>query len=269
MTEATEDRSVLTRPAPAPDEVLRYGPDTAHHVADVWRPAPGAATGRPPVVFLHGGFWRPDYDRGHTRPLAAALRDAGWPVVSAEYRRVPGRPDLTTADVRAVLTALAALPGDAPGGTRSGYVLAGHSAGGHLALWAAAAPGVPPPLGTLALAPVADLRLAHDLALDEDAVHAFLGAGPGGRPDLDPVRAPGPGSPVTILHGAADRIVPPAVAASYAAAHPGTRLVRLPGAGHFAVIDPLSAAWPAVPAALAELGGPSGPDGRPGATAPD
>jgi hypothetical protein len=30
---------------------------------------------------IHGGFWRPAYDRAHTRPMTAALRDAAWTVV--------------------------------------------------------------------------------------------------------------------------------------------------------------------------------------------
>ena len=45
------------------------------------------------VVVIHGGFWRPAYDRAHLRPLATALREEGRTVVSVEYRRVPGDPD--------------------------------------------------------------------------------------------------------------------------------------------------------------------------------
>src|SRR5687767_5756925 len=108
------------------------------------------------VALIHGGFWRPAYDRVHLRPMAAALRDLGWEVVSIEYRRVPGDPDATVSDVRAALSAAAP------------DVIAGHSAGGHLALWAAATMG----LKAVALAPVADLRLAEELNLDGGAVKA-------------------------------------------------------------------------------------------------
>ncbi|MCR3722143.1 MULTISPECIES: alpha/beta hydrolase [Prauserella salsuginis group] len=238
------DRAVLTRPAPEPDRTLRYG-DAPEHVADAWFPA----TRRYPLLlFVHGGYWRPTYDRVHTRPLAAALRDEGWPVVSVEYRRVPGKPDDLVADVR---SALAELPAQL--GIRE-TVLAGHSAGGHLALWAASA--CPPAglLGTVPLAPVADLGLAHRLGLGDGAVEAFLGAPPDERPDLDPVRMPAPESPVTIVHGAEDRL-PVSVSESYVDTNPAANLVVVPGAAHFEVIDPVSAAWPVVTAVLAESTG--------------
>ena len=100
-----EDRSVLDRPAPGPDVELRYGghPDA---VVDVRFGGPGAEQ-RPLVVFVHGGFWRPAYDRVHVRPLTAALAEAGWTTAAIEYRRVPGRPDDTVDDVAAAIAYLA------------------------------------------------------------------------------------------------------------------------------------------------------------------
>ncbi|WP_230422800.1 alpha/beta hydrolase family protein [Prauserella cavernicola] len=237
------DRSVLTRPAPEPDRTLRYGGEP-EHVADAWLPA--TDTGRPLVVFIHGGYWRAEYDRVHTRPLAVALREDGWPVVSIEYRRLPGKPDEMVADVRAALSALPEQVG------AHEVVLAGHSAGGHLALWASVA--CPPTglLGTVALAPVADLMLAHRLGLGEGAVAEFLGGPPDGRADLDPTRMPSPECPVVLVHGTEDRL-PVSVSESYAQAHPAAKLVVVPGAAHFEVIDPRSAAWPVVTGELATL----------------
>jgi pimeloyl-ACP methyl ester carboxylesterase len=79
----------------------------------------------------------------------------------------------------------------------------------------------------------------------------FLGADASSREDLDPARLPAPAGTTVLLHGLLDEIVPIAVAESYAAAQPRSRLVAVPDAAHFAVIDPLSPAWSAV---LAELG---------------
>lgn len=244
-----EDRSVLTRPTPEPELTLRYGA-APEQVADVW-PGDSRAAGRPLAVMIHGGFWRPEYDRAHTRPLAAALRGAGWTVVSIEYRRSPANPDLTLADVGAAL--IAATGVDAP--HNGSTVVLGHSAGGHLALWAAAAAPAPGLVGTVALAPVADLELAHRLNLDGGAVADFLGGSPDGRPDLDPVRMAAPASAVVIVHGGQDEVVPPKVGESYAAAHPATRWLPVAGAGHYALIDPLSAAWPVVVGTLAAFDG--------------
>lgn len=243
---ASGDRSVLQLPAPGPDLELRYG-DHADAVVDVRFGGPGAAQ-RPLVVFVHGGFWRPAYDRVHVRPLTAALAEAGWTTAAIEYRRVPGRPDDTVDDVAAALRFLAGTP-DLAGNCDGRLLLAGHSAGGHLVLQAAADLRTPPLAGVVALAPVADLRLGEELGLDGDAVRAFLGGPAAGRPDLDPVRQPAPAAPVTVVHGTADALVPLALGRSYVAAHPSAALIEV-GGGHFVVIDPRSAAWPLLLGAL-------------------
>ncbi|MDI1464331.1 alpha/beta fold hydrolase [Catellatospora sp. KI3] len=244
----TEDRSVLSRTAPAPDATPRHG-GLPEHVADVWY-GDTRALARPLVLIVHGGFWRPEYDRAHTHPMAAAIRDAGWTVCSIEYRREPGVPDVTTRDVA---DAIAVLPSEL---TRHDgrVIVVGHSAGGHLALWAATAAPAAGLAGTIALAPVADLVLAERLRLDDGAAGDFLGVPAAERADLDPARLATPSAEVVLVHGVLDEVVPIALARSYAVAHPGSRLVAVPDTGHFAVIDPLSAAWPAVLAELARLG---------------
>jgi acetyl esterase/lipase len=235
-----DDRSVLTRAASPPDEVVAYG-DNTEQIADV-RFGDERAEQRPLMLIVHGGFWRPPIDRAHTGPMAEALVAAGWTVASAEYRRIPGDPDATLHDVGRAVEALPNLIGRHNGSA----VLIGHSAGGHLVLWAAATSRVPTLAGTLALGPAADLCLAHELTLGDGAALAFLGTDPQSRADVDPRRLSSPERRTTIVHGEEDDIVPISLSESYVAAHPRTRLVRLPGIGHFAVIDPLSAAWPTV-----------------------
>ncbi|HCT80928.1 MAG TPA: alpha/beta hydrolase [Micromonosporaceae bacterium] len=204
-----EDRSVLSREGRLPDLAL---PE-----ADIYFGDPS----RPLVMLIHGGFWRPEYDRIHLRPMAAALSDLGWPVYSIEYRRDPGNPRATVEDVRA---ALAAVNRD--------VIVVGHSAGGHLALLMNST-------RTIALAPVADLTLARELDLDDGAVHAFLGVH--NLEDFQPAA-----DRAVIIHGTDDEVVPISVTAAYLALHPSSRFVRLTGEGHFALIDPLSKAWPNV-----------------------
>jgi acetyl esterase/lipase len=242
-----EDRSVLEREAPAPDGTWAYG-DGPDEVADLYLPRRGAAFGVP-VLLVHGGYWRPEYDRTHLRPMAAALALAGHPTVLVEYPRRPGRPDATVDAVRAALARVADVV-DAP------VVIVGHSAGGHLALLAGQPPGAGA-LGVLALAPVADLVMADRLDLDDGAVRAFLGRPAVDCPDLDPAALPRPTVPVTVVHGSADTLVPLALAESYCAEGPA-RLVVLDGIGHFEPIDPASVAWPAVIAELSALGPASG-----------
>jgi dipeptidyl aminopeptidase/acylaminoacyl peptidase len=137
-------------------------------------------------------------------------------------------------------------------------ILAGHSAGGHLALWAA---GQTPARGVLALAPVADLALAHRLDLGAGAVAALLGGGPADVPDryaaADPARLLPLRVPSVFVHGLDDRQVPVSVSRAYVAAAERagdrTTLVELPDIDHFALIDPRSGAWSTVLTALTAL----------------
>jgi acetyl esterase/lipase len=253
---ATENRGVLSAPAPAPDLTVSYGPEP-DQVADVRLPAGGPA---PLVLLWHGGFWRPAWDRTHVAPMAAALAGEGFAVATVEYRRTGWTQ--TSADVAAAADAVPGLVSQAVPGRvdLARTVYSGHSAGGQLALWAAAArpgkAGRPGPAGVLALAPVADLAEAYRLDLDGGAVAAFLGGGPDEVPDRYAAASPAalgpPGVPVVVMHGCADGRVPVAMSRRYAAAT-GARLVELPGADHFALIDPASAVWPLVVAALRSL----------------
>ncbi len=252
---------VLTRPSDLPDVVVRYG-DHADAVLDLHLPprrvgAPAPAS--PLLVFVHGGFWRAAYDRTHTRPLAEALAAQGFVVATPEYRRVGSPGDLaggwpTTADdVRA---AVAALPGllDGLGVPVTTTTVAGHSAGGHLALWLA---NEPLPLHrVVALAPVGDLRAAAAAGLGDGAVEAFLGGTPDEVPErydaADPATrlADRPACPVTVVHGADDAQVPVGNSRGLARRHPFVDLRVLDGTDHFAVIDPHSPAWPVVLSAV-------------------
>ena len=62
-------------------------------------------------------------------------------------------------------------------------------------------------------------------------------------------------TPVTLLHGVDDEVVPLRQSEAYAAAHPDATLRAIPGAGHFALVDPESAAWPQVVAAVRDIAG--------------
>ncbi len=204
-----EDRSILSLEAPAPDLALP--------TADVYFGDPA----RPVVMLVHGGFWRPEYDRVHLRPMASALRDLGWPVYSVEFRREPGNPAATVQDVKAAFEAV-----------NRDVIVVGHSAGGHLAMLVDAPK-------TIALAPVADLTMARDLGLDDGAVDDFLGAHAQSAYEPRSERA-------VLVHGTEDQVVPYELSRTYHERHPGTRLSPLPGIGHFALIDPRSDAWPIV-----------------------
>jgi acetyl esterase/lipase len=230
-------------------KLLRYGalPD---QIIDLTA-GNGKAASRPLIVLMHGGFWKPLYDRTHMQPLAAALTAAGWSVANIEYRRVPGDPDVTLDDITNAYAALrtTVVPHD-------GRKLAvGFSAGGHLALWLAATTKDVSLCGAIGMAPVADLALAQELGLGDGAVELFLGTQLSRRATLDPCRLRAPACAVSLLHGDRDCAVPIAVSESYLATYPHTHLVRVPALGHMPLIDPSAAAWPLLVAELQRLAG--------------
>lgn len=238
----------------------------------------GARPGPAPLVlFLHGGFWRAAYDRTHTGPLAAALAAAGFAVCTPEFRRTgqsdggwPGTFD----DVAAAVDRLPAVVREAAGAgviSSAPPVLGGHSAGGHLALWAAARHMIPrsapwhagPPrvAGVVALAAVSDLDACYTLGLGNGAIVTLLGGGPDDFPEryqiTDPMSLLPLGCPVRLVHGSADSVVPCSLSTSFlargSAAGDDVSLTELPGAGHFDVIDPLSGVWQQVIVAFITL----------------
>ena len=262
---ARDSRSVLSRWAPPPDVTVAYG-EHADHVVDIRR---SAGPSRGLVVFLHGGFWRHEYDRAHTAPLSTALAAAGFTVATPEFRRtgVPGGgwPG-TFDDVATAVRATPALVADVTGIADHRVILAGHSAGGHLALWAAAGltRDSTPPVGVVALAPVAHLDQAYRLDLDAGAVAALLGGGPEEFParyaSADPVALLPLGVRQVLCHGGRDRQVPPEMSRRYAdsAASAGddVHLMEWAEADHFDLIDPDSSVWPEVVEAFALLAPP-------------
>ncbi len=263
-------REVLSRSAPRPPRTVAYGahPD---QVVDLWpAPRPGA----PLVLLVHGGFWRAEYDRRHVRPMANALAAHGYMVAVPEYRRTgtagggwPGTFDDVATAADAAPT-LAAHYGADP----ARQVWVGHSAGGHLALWAASRHRLPPTspwhaarprTGVLCLAGCVSLSLAALWDLDGGAVRTLLGGPPGDVPERYAAADPGWLLPtelrVTLLHGTADAQVPAAMSRAYASRArrlgDAVALRELPGAEHFALIDPRSTVWPEALAAVADLAG--------------
>jgi acetyl esterase/lipase len=225
-------------------EVVTYGADPSQ-LAELYRPA---GPSRGVVVVIHGGFWKSAYDLTLGQPLARALADRGWTAWNIEYRRVGnggGTPE-TFDDVAAAIDALA----DVADLDLTTVVTLGHSAGGHLAVWAAGREG-PRVRVTHAIsqAGVLDLVMSERMGLGGGAAAALLGHVPG--PDdarWDPQQQIPLDVPVWCVHGIDDEVVPLGQSEGYVvdaqAAGATAEVIRVAG-DHFVVIDPDSPAWQA------------------------
>ena len=214
--------------------VHRYGDDPSQF---------GELSGEGPVaVLIHGGFWKALYGFDLEVALAEDLAGRGWAAWNIEYRRLGnggGVPE-TLDDVGAAIDALAELDGV----DLSRVVAIGHSAGGHLAAWAASreAPRVPL-TGFVSQAGVLDLQRARELRLSNGVVDRFL--------DGQPTRVASPIErlplrvPALLVHGALDDEVPLELSERFAAAS-GAQLSLFPDKGHYEHLDPADPMWQAV-----------------------
>jgi acetyl esterase/lipase len=250
-------REILDLPAPPCDQRISYGPGE-HHFGDLRIP-PGDGP-YPVVIVIHGGFWRASLDLLYMGHVCAALTQAGLATWNIEYRRMghpgggyPGTLD----DVGAAAAHLQRIPSLDP----ARAIAIGHSAGGHLALWLATSKRGLPLRGAVSLGGVADLRRAWELRLSNTVVADFIGGSPEQYPDRYRAACPIENLPcgvsTRLVHGDADETVPIEIARGFEAAAlragDDCRLVSLPGAGHFEVVDPRAREWPEIEQTIREL----------------
>ena len=207
------------------------------------------------MVLLHGGYWRDPWRRDLMDGLAVLFTSLGFATWNLEYRRIgpEGGYPATLIDVGEGIDFLRTLPAV----DTERVTLLGHSAGGHLALWAGGRsnlrpsdPGAHPqviPNRVVGLAPVSDLEMASELGLDEYAASEFLGGTTEEKFRVSsPLRMLPLSVPQLIVHGDADLLVPVEMSRRYveAARAAGDEVAyeELPGVDHMSLIDPDSVA---------------------------
>ena len=260
-------------PSSPPAAVIRYGP-LEQHIAELRLPQGKGPF--PVVAILHGGCWGEYADIKYTAPLASALAKEGWATWNLEYRGVhqegggwPGTFEDVGRGLDAIREAAGKWPFDA-----SRVVAIGHSAGGHLALWAAARRGyakgtlfhAPAPLrlaGVVSMAGIIDLEAFYEYGQDPcgDREQRLMGGAPREQPEryalASPRRRLPLGVPQHLLWGALDRIVPGRLFEEYEAAarKAGDRVesVTVEGIGHHEFGSPDSAAYAAIVKAIQAL----------------
>jgi acetyl esterase/lipase len=262
-------------PSRAPDRRIAYGGDSSQY-GELRVP-----TGRGPhpvVVLIHGGCFKAAYATNkYFGAMSDTLKAGGVATWNVEYRRL-GQPGGgwpgTYLDVGKAVDQLRALAPEYHLDLNR-VVIVGHSAGGHLAMWAAARARVPAasplhatdPLkvrGVVDLAGPLDMtaNIAGYEALCRDTViTALLGGTPAAVPEryaqASPIKLLPLGMPQVIVVGVYEDFVPLPFARAYteAATQAGdsVRLIVIPDAGHFEIASPRTPAWPPIESAIRAL----------------
>lgn len=231
-----------------------YGPH-AGQFGDLYLPSsPGP---HPVVTLIHGGCWQAEFGLAPLGQLAQAIAAHGIAVWNIEYRRLGegGGWPTTFQDVGAALDFLRTLA-DVHALDLRRVIAAGHSAGGHLALWLAGRARLPrhsplfasdplPLRGALSIAGIPDLAAAAERAVCDDAIIELLGGDPKEVPERYAQASPAALTPLGVphihLHGRNDAIVPIDLVEAYVqfAVHAGddARLAPLDNTGHFEPVD--------------------------------
>ena len=263
---------IMDLPQPPAGQVIAYG-DAPSQFGELRLPEGEGPF--PVAVLIHGGCWQHHYGVDHIAPLAADLNEHGIATWAIEYRRLgeigggwPGTFD----DVVAGLARLEPIAANHPIDTDR-VVLAGHSAGGHLALWLASRERivtdhrfngrVPDGLqGVVGLAAISDLAEYAAGAGDCNAAVPMLLGEDGSRYAdrlgiASPDRLMPPAVPVHLIHGREDRIVPLSQTVVYVnnvnRSGGSARETLVAGAGHFDPIAPFTEAWADARSAMLEM----------------
>ena len=206
------------------------------------------------VCLFHGGFWKMPYDRTQLSELAEAIAANGFTVWNIEYRRTgwkgggyPGTFD-DAVDAVNYLTTLKKKP----------LYVAGHSAGGHLALWLGnKGSGVAvntlelTPTALIGLAPVTDLLKCYGDQERSGYVLALMNQTPPSEA-MDKYQRVSPISLIPmamarlVIHGSDDASVPVEESEAYASASKAAgdeiELIKIEGGSHMDFTNPESRA---------------------------
>jgi acetyl esterase/lipase len=265
--------AAMARSTPATAERIAYGAGPSQF-GELWLPAGSGPV--PVAILIHGGCWQSSYGLDLMDPMAGDLYRQGVAVWNIEYRRLGesggGYPG-TFLDIGQAVDALRGLS-QRPKLDLRRIVAIGHSAGGHLALWAAARHRLPQGSAVAAGDPQRIGAVVTLAGINDLARYAAAGPACGGAGTIDALtgarsRPPGAAladtSPAALLplgvkqlvaSGNNDGIVPARFGHDYAAlaraAGDPVEVLDLPG-DHFALIDPGSAAWASLRAKILDL----------------
>lgn len=261
MAEPATVQAYMSQPQTPADARIAYGLAPAQ-VVELFLPKGKGP--HPVVVLIHGGCYLAEYQGlPQTSGMAADLAGRGYAVWNVEYRKLgedgAGYPG-TFLDVA---DAVDRLRTEAPKYKLDAHrvVVVGHSAGGHLGLWAASRAKLPkesplwradPPRirAVVSLGGIGDLKPHAGVFAGACGPSIAQVAPPRTYPETSPSELLPSGAAVTMIHGEFDHVMPfdtgEAYAAKARAAGDKARAIEIKGVGHFDPVIPTTEAWKTV-----------------------
>ena len=250
---------ILELPYQPPDQTIFYG-DSEYQNIEYWQSNTAGAA--PLVILIHGGCWLNAYSASHIRPIASKLQQHGYAVWSIEYRRIGDAGGGWPGSFDDILNAINRLQTSIDTDSDNISIM-GHSAGGHLALWAATQFSRDSPFynrlkvkidRVVALAPISNLlTYAAGSSSCERATAQLLGGMPDTRMRRYELTSPHllqRNVRTVLLHGEADAIVSVDQSRELARLSTLTTLRAMPELAHFDLIDPNGPAFQEILEAL-------------------
>ncbi|HEX5075392.1 MAG TPA: alpha/beta hydrolase [Gemmatimonadaceae bacterium] len=268
-------QDLASLPTQPPDQRIAYGTDSSQYGELRVPTGPGP---HPVVVLVHGGCFKAAYAQAsYFGQMGDALEAKGIATWNIEYRRL-GEPGSgwpgTYLDVAHGVDHLRAIASRYQLDLRR-VVIVGHSAGGHLAMWAAARSRVPkgsaiyvanplPVRGVVDLAGPLDMTAhirEYEGLCGDSVITTLLGGTPAAVPDryaqASPMALLPLGVPQVIAIGTYEDFVPRELVDAYvgAATKAGdsVRTLVFPGAGHFEIASASQWTWSRIETAIRAL----------------
>jgi acetyl esterase/lipase len=199
-------------------KMVCYGPDS-QQFGHLYKPAPKLLSVKtlPVVIVIHGGYWKDNHslDTYATISIVDYLQDFDVAIWNLEYRRMEATGENRKAPWPTTFKDVS------DGIDHLRILVIGHSAGGHLATWAASRENIPqgselyqknplPIQSVISIAGILNFFAFNDIDQPEQLLR-LMGGCPVGKPErylaCDPSTLHNPDINLTLVHGQQDRCV--------------------------------------------------------------
>ena len=206
------------------------------------------------ICLLHGGFWTMPYGLDQFDEVAVELFELGFCVWNIEYRRIGEKNHKwrdAFDDVISAINELNNIKNTYSSVALSNVFVAGHSAGGHLAIWLNSQNLKIEVKKFIGLSPILDLEMAYYENAGNGAVEKLLHGKPNEFQERylygSPIKLTTKNSSELIIHGKMDEYVPIKWSKFYyekiRQLTDKVQLIELDSCGHMDFIDPKSNAF--------------------------